>query len=182
MTNWCRTDVVFEGSKENIKKLNEDISRVLQTKREETEENKLTFEPNSFWLGHIVQDILNLSWKDVPCRGVMIDYPRFNRRGKKAIVTLLTATAWEPCLKLLKLLEKKYDVTMYYSAEEPGNALYWTNDFKEKYFGLYKVAAQDEEGYEDDYTYATSKELDSVNEAMQDDNKKIVTYKYELVM
>lgn len=71
---------------------------------------------------------------------------------------------------------------MYYSAEEPGNVPYWTNDSEEKYFGLYKVESQDEEGYGDDCANATSKELDSVKETMQDDNKKIVTYKYELVL
>lgn len=93
---------MFEGSKENIKKLHEDILNVLQTKREKTEENKSTFEPNSFWLGHIVQDILHLSWDDVPCRGAQTDYPEFSKFEKKININIINRNCMGALSEIIK--------------------------------------------------------------------------------
>lgn len=157
MPNWCTTDIVMVGTKENVKKLYDDVTRLLETSRKGTTKEKDSFLNESNWLGYVVMELLEKSWKDMDCRGTVesIDTPMpmdcSNRAWK---LQMLWLVAWCPCYQLQKELAAKYNLQLYFLAEEGGNLVYETNDtdgywfpsrykWKEEYYDSFEALVAD---------------------------------------
>lgn len=81
------------------------------------------------WLGCLV-DALGGDWNEVSCRG---DWNSLEMIGDTLRFT--TETAWAPCNETFDLVCKKIpSLHYYYQTEEPGMAIYATNDSEGKYF------------------------------------------------
>lgn len=124
MPNWCCTAYAIEGDAKELQSLY-DLMNKLQ-------ESKDPSVPNGFgttWLGCLV-DALGEKWEDVSCRGSWNDL-EFDGR----VLTFNTETAWAPCNETLDVVCRKYPTLNYlYRSEEPGMALYYTNDDEGRYF------------------------------------------------
>lgn len=124
MPNWCSTAYAIEGDAKEVKSLY-DLMNELQKQKE-------PFVPNGFgtaWLGSLV-DALGENWENVFCRGSWYDL-EFDGR----VLTFNTETAWSPCNEMFDMVCKKYPTLSYfYRSEEPGMALYFTNDKEGRYF------------------------------------------------
>lgn len=98
----------------------------------ELQKQKKPSVPNGFgtaWLGCLV-DALGENWKNVFCRGSWYDL-EFDGR----VLTFNTETAWSPCNEMFDMVCEKYPTLNYfYRSEEPGMALYFTNDKEGRYF------------------------------------------------
>lgn len=124
MPNWCSTAYTIEGDAKEVKSLY-DLMNELQKQKEPSV-------PNGFgtaWLGCLV-DALGENWEKVYCRGSWYDL-EFDGR----VLTFDTETAWSPCNEMFDMVCKKYPTLSYfYRSEEPGMALYRTNDEEGRYF------------------------------------------------
>lgn len=124
MPNWCSTAYAIEGDAKEVKSLY-DLMNGLQKQEEPSV-------PNGFgtaWLGILV-DALGENWENVFCRGSWYDL-EFDGR----VLTFNTETAWSPCNEVFDMVCKKYPTLSYfYRSEEPGMALYCTNDKEGRYF------------------------------------------------
>ncbi len=124
MPNWCSTAYAIEGDAKEVKSLY-DLMNGLQEQKEPSV-------PNGFgtaWLGSLV-DALGENWEKVFCRGSWYDL-QFDGR----VLTFSTETAWSPCNEMFDMVCKKYPTLSYfYRSEEPGMALYCTNDKEGRYF------------------------------------------------
>lgn len=125
MPNWCFTDItIYHKDEKKVKVLYDKIQE--WTSKDYCENG---FGHN--WLGNIVGnsgicDPLN---KDAPrCRGTLEDVsvPILDNNH----ITMHTETAWSPHMKMWQMLIDKYlpDAEIYYTAEETGCGLYWSND------------------------------------------------------
>lgn len=136
MPNWCITDIrISSENRQGLKRLYEDICRW-------TAPGSRFIPDQGFgknWLGNIV----GFSGIGVPdsgkgprCRGrlVYIDF----EDGEQ--ITVSTETAWCPALKMWDMLAEKYlggSYSIIFTAEEPGEGLYLTND--PDYIGNFNV-------------------------------------------
>lgn len=124
MPNWCSTAYAIEGDAKEVKSLY-DLMNELQKQKEPSIHNDY----GSAWLGSLV-DALGEDWKKVYCRGSWYDM-EFDGR----VLTFNTETAWSPCNEMFDTVCKKYPtLSYYYRSEEPGMALYSTNDKEGRYF------------------------------------------------
>lgn len=124
MPNWCSTAYAIEGDAKEVKSLY-DLMSGLQKQKEPSIHNDY----GSAWLGSLV-DALGEDWKKVYCRGSWYDM-EFDGR----VLTFNTETAWSPCNEMFDTVCKKYPtLSYYYRSEEPGMALYSTNDKEGRYF------------------------------------------------
>jgi len=124
MPNWCSTAYAIEGDAKEVKSLY-DLMSGLQKQKEPSIPNDY----GSAWLGSLV-DALGEDWKKVYCRGSWYDM-EFDGR----VLTFNTETAWSPCNEMFDTVCKKYPtLSYYYRSEEPGMALYFTNDKEGRYF------------------------------------------------
>ena len=124
MPNWCSTAYAIEGDAKEVKSLY-DLMNELQKQKEPSVPNG----SGTAWLGCLV-DALGENWKNVFCRGSWYDL-EFDGR----VLTFNTATAWSPCNEMFDMVCKKYPTLSYfYRSEEPGMALYFTNDKEGRYF------------------------------------------------
>lgn len=124
MPNWCSTAYAIEGDAQEVKALYE-LMKELEEKEKPTIENGF----GTAWLGCLV-DALGKDWHDVQCRGHWEEL-EFN----EGVLTFWTTTAWAPCNEVFDLVREKYpSLFYYYRAEEPGMAIYDTNDIEGRYF------------------------------------------------
>lgn len=124
MANWCLSEYVIEGDAKELKNLY-DLMSGLQERKEPTIRNGF----GTAWLGCLV-DALGRSWEEVSCRGSW-----YNLDFDGNALSFNTETAWSPCGEVLDLVCEKYPtLRYYYRSEEPGNALYCTNDREGRYF------------------------------------------------
>ena len=82
------------------------------------------------WLGTLVERLLGVDPRDPDkyiCRGTLCSFG-LNEEGSE--ICLETDTAWEPMLKMWIDIVDKYSpgAEILYTAEEPGNGIYYTND------------------------------------------------------
>lgn len=145
MPNWCSTAYAIEGDANELQSLYE-LMKKLQERKEPSV-------PNGFgtaWLGCLV-DALGEDWEKVFCRGSWYDL-EFNGQ----VLTFSTETAWSPCNETLDAVCKKYPSLNYlYRSEEPGMALYYTNDEEGRYFSdrfCVEVCTSEEEYYTEYFT------------------------------
>ena len=124
MPNWCSTAYAIEGDAKEVKSLY-DLMNELQKQKEPSVPNG----SGTAWLGCLV-DALGENWKNVFCRGSWYDLEIDGR-----VLTFNTETAWSPCNEMFDMVCKKYPTLSYfYRSEEPGMALYFTNDKEGRYF------------------------------------------------
>lgn len=124
MPNWCSTAYAIEGDAKEVKSLY-DLMNELQKQKEPSVPNVF----GTAWLGSLV-DALGENWENVFCRGSWYDL-EFDGR----VLTFNTETAWSPCNEMFDMVCKKYPTLSYfYRSEEPGMALYFTNDKEGRYF------------------------------------------------
>lgn len=124
MPNWCCTTYAIEGDVMEVKSLYETMKE-LQERKEPSVENGF----GTTWLGCLV-DALGGDWNEVSCRG---DWNSLEMIGDTLRFT--TETAWAPCNETFDLVCKKFpSLHYYYQTEEPGMAIYATNDSEGKYF------------------------------------------------
>lgn len=124
MPNWCSTAYAIEGNAKELKSLY-DLMKKLQEQKEPSIPNGF----GSAWLGCLV-DALGENWEKVFCRGSWNDL-RFD--GK--VLMFNTETAWSPCNEMFDMVCEKYpSLHYYYQSEEPGMAVFCTNDGEGRYF------------------------------------------------
>ena len=124
MPNWCYTTITINNlNKDQLNKFDKMIDDWTDT----------NFTNNDFgknWLGNIVGNsnigtIDTGRSTDLRCRGVIT-----SKSISDTSLIITTETAWEPMLKMwTKIIEKFFpNAELIYTAEEPGNRLYMTND------------------------------------------------------
>ena len=124
MPNWCSTAYVVEGDAKEIQSLY-DLMQELQEMEKPTIENGF----GTTWLGCLV-DALGKDWNAVKCRG---SWNGLEWDGE--VLKFNTETAWAPCDGTLELILEKFpSLRYYYRTEEPGMAIYETNDSEGLYF------------------------------------------------
>ena len=148
MANWCTTELYLSGKKANAEKLQNDLERVFAIDR--SGENPQTFESDSYWLAYIIENLLEgKTREDYECRGnvTMIGDTLTELDDDHAAVHLMTETAWVPMTDLFRDLAEKYDLAMFYCAEELGCEILETNDEEGVFFSdRYRV--EDDESTE----------------------------------
>lgn len=124
MPNWCSTRVEIEC-------VNDETAKALFDRIAEwTSSNKAENGFGHNWLGNVVLGskigtVDTCPETDVHCRGEIADKDLY-----KNTVVLYTETAWAPLLHMWQLVADKYapGADICYTAEEPGCALFATND------------------------------------------------------
>lgn len=125
MPNWCFTNYVFEGNKEEIKDLYDKLKSLEEMEKPSVE--------NGFgkrWLGCVVS-LFGGKWEEINCRGDFMDLevPDDNT------IQLSTQTAWGDMPEVWDFVLENYkSITYYFYAEETGVCYYATNDSEGKYF------------------------------------------------
>lgn len=147
MPNWASSSYAIVGEKEEIKALY-DLMNELQSRKEPLVKNGF----GCNWLGCLVT-ALGGDWEKVHCRG---SWESLELKDDCQL-NFNTETAWSPCNEVMDLIIEKYpSLGYYYICEEPGMALYITNDEFRNYFPeRYKVdLCTPEEDYETEYFYS----------------------------
>lgn len=168
MPNWCSTEMVIAGPKEEIQNVHVLINHWMD-KAYEDKTNKRHYR----WLGYIVEGAAlaldgefyaSRGWltdMDMPCKG---DNDTWE-------LNISYESAWTPCSELWDAMVKKYapHCDVYWYAEETGCEVFLTNDKNQKYFDFDYVIVMDElpENHplvklfgDDPMVYLTKKELE----------------------
>lgn len=125
MPNWNFTDVRVTGPKEQIDKLY-DIMSSLEDMDEPNVENGF----GNRWYGCLVND-LGIDWESVYCRGSWSDLERLSDTELK----WWDETAWRPLTEVFDTIEATCPgVKVYWICEEPGMAIYESNDVDHQFF------------------------------------------------
>lgn len=118
MPNWCCTTYRVFGDKEQRDKLF-NILNELKDLPEPRVKNGF----GHLWLGCVI-DYLGGDWNDIYCRGDIVAY-----YDEGDYLQIETETAWREMHEFRHFLEKKLPgIRIYYIADEPGMAEYYTND------------------------------------------------------
>lgn len=171
MANSCFTEYVFFGTKENTQRLLDDIRNVVSIDR--SKENI-----PCTWLGYIKANLLPEVKEELSSRGNLsnIEENITETGNGMAEVRLSTETAWCPCAELMDKVAEKYDLQVYYYAEEPGVGIFETNDSDGLFFPFRYVVDSMEAGvgYYDSFQEAvdviedmTGIRLDNISEAKE---------------
>ena len=122
MPNWCVSWVDIVGPEKSIDKVQAELEKAVTTE----------YQKNGFgdrWLGNLLWHIgaIDASGRpDIRCRGSIEDISR----PEGGRLQLQTESAWGPHVTCIEMFALHYaqDVEVFYTAEEPGNGLYWSND------------------------------------------------------
>jgi len=153
MPNWCFTNYVFEGNREEIKDLYDKLKSL-----EEMEKPLVESGFGKKWLGCVIS-LFGGNWEEIGCRGDFMDLelPDDNT------IQFHTETAWGDLPEVWDLVLRNYaSVTYYFYAEETSVCYYATNDCEGKYFPERFIVDQIKEGTEcfenetDMFSYITS--------------------------
>ena len=123
MPNWCFSHVTLNGSKDSMDKLEKAFQEAFASSPIPTD-----FEDT--WLGNLLlklgYDEDAIQHGDIRCRGSVTDWSRTDDKT----IELDVESAWGPHIYCIQLFVQNIDpeIEMVYTAEEPGNGLYWTND------------------------------------------------------
>lgn len=136
MPNWCSTDIRIVCKKEEYAK--EIFKKLCEWYDSDIEADTSDFKRG--WLGRFLIQAGITTREDIDsckirCRGY-VTYMDISQEE----INLQTETAWEPMLKMWKLIIEKFWKNMvdniYYVAQEPGCGLYWSNDSYLEYAAL----------------------------------------------
>lgn len=115
MANWCDNQIKITGDK-SVKDLYKNIKKWIN-------------EDGSYSLAGIVEKA-GFDYNSVSCRGIITDFYLDNLNEDEYRIVLYQETAWGPNNKMWKLIIDKYcpEAEFIYTAEEPGNEVYVSND------------------------------------------------------
>ena len=138
MPNWCLTEYKCVGNPKEVRALHKVLKYI--------DRRKTTIVRNGFgkwWLGNLVTK-LGGKWEDYRCRGEIIDY---SLDGDILIIS--QSTAWSEQEGVRRIIQEKFpSIKVYYSEEEPGCGVYYTNDTTGDYFPeTYFLDSYDEQLY-----------------------------------
>ena len=118
MPNWCFTNYMFEGNKEEIKDLYDKLKSL--------EEMEKPLVENGFgtrWLGCVVS-LFGGNWEEINCRGDFMNLELLDDNT----IQLHTETAWGDMPEVWNFVLEKYESVIYYFyAEETGVCYYVEN-------------------------------------------------------
>lgn len=119
MPNWCYTNYVIEGPKENLDEINHAL------------ENPACGEDNtnSDWVGYFLK-ALNIDTEKYSRMRGFIHYYYY----ENDIIHIESEDAWYKTDMDEALIDKYPELKIYYSLEEPGMGIYETNDAEGNYF------------------------------------------------
>ena len=124
MANWCFSNYIIEGPKEDLDALDNIMTSLKQMEKPLVE--------NGFgvwWCGCIVA-ILGGNTQEIYCRGEVIDYSYDG-----GVIKMQIESAWSELREFrLFLLKKLPKLKFYYQSEEPGMCVFTTNDKDGRYF------------------------------------------------
>ena len=124
MPNWCCTDYRCYGNKGELVELKEKLD-YLSSLEKPLVQNGF----GKLWCGCLVT-LLGGDWNEVYCRGEIDSY-EFSGTSLCISVT----SAWSELGEWRKFIKSKFpNIHIVYSAEEPGNIYYETNDVEVAYF------------------------------------------------
>ena len=172
MPNWCSTDYQIVGIRTEVQNLYNKFKKVIATDRS-YEKDGTIFLPNSSWLGYVVKDILEIDPETevIPCRGTiewLQEELDIDEANDTASFQLMTETAWSDCRKLFFTLMDKFDVQIFFIAEELGCGIFQGNDEDGRYLTSRYIVDDFDEGME---YYST---FDEVAEILEKLTGKIV--------
>ena len=124
MPNWCSTDYRCYGNKGELVELKEKLD-YLSSLEKPLVENGF----GKLWCGCLVS-LLGGDWNEVYCRGEIDSY-----EFSGTTLCISVTSAWSELGEWRKFIKSKFpNIHIVYSAEEPGNIYYVTNDKKGDYF------------------------------------------------
>lgn len=128
MPNWCYTQYVAEGPKDQLQRLYDTMKRLQDMPRPGLIKNDF----GSSWLGNLVAEINGgVIPDDFRCRGFY-----YNLELEDETLRFDTETAWWEADDTRHLIEEKFPgVKLYYCAEEFGCCGWSSNDINHVYFG-----------------------------------------------
>lgn len=175
MPNWCSTTITIHDKPEEIKRIYTELEKAFSV-------NYLKDDPASFgtryWLGNLLcyqgMTIDEVSNSPICCRGT-VEYLDMSDDDE---IVMDTETAWNPMLEpIMSFLSYiKSSPEIIYTAEEPGNELYLTNDPAVANTYYFECDFDDVRAwkYKDCYEYGLSE--DSLREILCD----MLSYDYEI--
>jgi len=123
MPNWCFADLMIKTkSTKDAETLEKELEKAFSS-------NPLNADFGNVWLGNLLLQIgmpeEEVIRGPVGCRGSALFWER-----EEDAIHFQMESAWSPHVECVKLFVDHYveDASITYEAEEPGNALYWTND------------------------------------------------------
>lgn len=128
MPNWCYTQYVADGPKDQLQRLYDTMKRLEEMPRPGLIKNDF----GSSWLGNLVAEINEgVVPGNFRCRGYY-----YNLELENGILRFDTETAWWEADDTRHSIEEKYPgVKLYYCAEEFGCCGWGSNDINHVYFG-----------------------------------------------
>ncbi len=153
MPNWCYSNYVAEGPKEQLQKLYNTMTELEAMPAPGLIENGF----GSSWLGNLVAALEadSLTQPNFRCRGEYYNVD-LNQSG---YLTFDTMTAWCEADDTRHLIEEKFpDIHLYFISEEFGCNYWVTNDIEGKYFSE-RYYLWDENFDDDSNYYDTLSEL-----------------------
>ena len=147
MPNWCYTDMYIKGSKEEVKRLQELLHKWIS--KNQVNSPKYAYLGDN-WLGNVVHGAgfktSDEAGDGYKCRGY-IEYlgevTKFKGEGNQYYIEVQYESAWYSMHEMWYAILEKYapSCDMIWYAEEPGCAIYETNDTDELFFkGTYVVS------------------------------------------
>ena len=125
MPNWCYTQYVAEGPKDQLQKLHNKMKELYDMPSPGLEKNGF----GSNWLGNLVI-ALGEDWNTIRCRGTYCNFQLCDE-----VLTFDTETAWCEMSEVRHLIEQKFPgVKLYYISEEIGCGIFMSNDKEQAYF------------------------------------------------
>lgn len=126
MPNWCFTEYVATGPKEQLQRLKEIFLRLEAMPSPGLVENGF----GSTWLGNLVAE-LGEDYTKVYCRGTWEEI----NPDQEDELCFTTVTAWAEMKDVRLLIERKFpEVKLYFISEELGCGIFETNDSEHSYF------------------------------------------------
>lgn len=164
MPNWNVTDVKVTGPKEQIDKLYSIMSSLS-----EADEPAVDNGFGNIWYGCLVS-VLDEDWEKVYCRGSWSDLEKIDDNT----LSWWDETAWNPLTEVFDVIEKHFpDLKVYWICEEPGMAIYASNDVDHKFFNTRFIFFWDN-GEEYEYFDSEEELLDFANDILSGKLEKTV--------
>lgn len=157
MANWCFSNYIIEGPKEDLDALDNIMTSLKQMEKPLVE--------NGFgvwWCGCIVA-ILGGNTQEIYCRGEVIDYSY-----EGGVIKMQIESAWSELREFrLFLLKKLPKLKFYYQSEEPEMCVFNTNDKDGRYFSERWLLDWNDEA-KNLYIYEYFKDLPAVIEYLKE--------------
>jgi hypothetical protein len=126
MPNWCNTEYILQGKKENLQEIAEKINSTVMCPVKPEDRIYGTFQT--------VGRLFGKSIGDYDARSDIQQAELNTDSSGEIYLQTWTTTAWKPDHSLIDLLCEKFGLHYLYYTEEAGNCIYETNDRNGKFF------------------------------------------------